>query len=270
MKAIARRTPMFSGADLANLVNESALLAARRNKKAVEMDDLEEAAERVMAGPERRSRVINKEEKRITAYHEAGHALLALLIPGADPLHKVSILPRGLALGYTFTPPHEDRHLHQKSKLLSQITVTLGGRVSEEIVFDEVSSGAHDDIKKITDLARTMVTRLGMSEKLGYLTFGKSHEQIFLGRDIGDIKDYSEETAKIIDDEVKRIIDECYRKAKDILSENRDKLTALAEKLLEKEVLGEAEVKELVGYSPGKESPEDKKETGKAGSPKTV
>jgi cell division protease FtsH len=246
LKIIARQTPMFSGADLANLVNEAALLAARRGKKSVQMDDFEEAAERVMAGPERKSRVISKEEKNITAYHEAGHALLALLIPEADPLHKVSILPRGLALGYTFTPPHEDRHLHTKKKLLAQIIVTLGGRVSEELVFNEVSSGAHDDIKKVTDTARIMVTRFGMSERLGYLTFSKPHEHIFLGRDIGEVKDYSEETARLIDQEVKRIIDDCYKKARDVLSKNIDKLKDLAGALLEKEVLSETEVKALM------------------------
>jgi cell division protease FtsH len=227
LKSIARQTPMFSGADLANLVNEAALLAARRGKKSVEMGDFEEAAERVMAGPERRSRVINKEEKRITAFHEAGHALLALLTPDADPLHKVSILPRGLALGYTFTPPHEDRHLHTRKKLLAQIVVTLGGRVSEELVFNEISSGAHNDIRKITDTARIMVTRFGMSEKLGYLSFGKPHEQVFLGRDFGEVKDYSEETARVIDAEVKRIVDESYKRAKDLLSKNIKKIIGI-------------------------------------------
>jgi cell division protease FtsH len=249
LKTIARRTPMFSGADIANLVNEAALLAARRNKKTVQTDDFEEAAERVMAGPERRSRVISKDEKRITAYHEAGHALLALLIPDADPLHKVSILPRGLALGYTFTPPHEDRHLHTKKKLLAQIVVTLGGRVSEEIIFGEISSGAHDDLRKITNIARVMVTRFGMSDRLGQLTFGKPHEHIFLGRDIGEIKDYSEETAQAIDSEVKGIVDTCYAKAKDALNKNKEQLKALAEELLEKEVLSEKEVRSITGIT---------------------
>jgi len=247
LKTIARRTPMFSGADLANLVNEAALLAARRDKKSVQMDDFEEAAERVMAGPERKSRVISKEEKGITAYHEAGHALLALLTPEADPPHKVSILPRGLALGYTFTPPNEDRHLTTKKKLTAQIIVALGGRVSEELVFSEISSGAQNDIKKVTEIARSMVTRLGMSERLGYITFGKSHEHIFLGRDISEIKDYSEETARIIDAEVKRIVDDAYNRAKDMLSKNVDNLKKLAERLLEKEVLSDTEVKKIVG-----------------------
>lgn len=246
LQAMARRTPMFSGADIANLVNEAALLAARRNKKSVEMDDFEEAAERVMAGPERKSKVISKEEKKITAYHEAGHALLSFLTPEANPLHKVTILPRGLALGYTFAPPHEDRHLYTKKKLLAQIVVTLGGRVSEELMFNEISSGAQDDLRKITDLARVMVTRFGMSERLGYITFGKPHEHVFLGRDITEIRDYSEETARLIDAEVKKIIDDCYARAKDILSINEEKLKNLAERLLEKEVLTETEVKNIV------------------------
>jgi len=251
LKTMARRTPMFTGADLANLVNEAALLAARRSKKFVQMDDFEEAAERVMAGPERKSRVINKEEKKITAYHEAGHALLALLTPEADPLHKVSILPRGMALGYTFTPPHEDRHLHTKKKLIAQIIVTLGGRISEELILNEISSGAHDDLKKVTNIARVMVTRFGMSDRLGYLTFGKPHEHIFLGRDIGEIKDYSEETAQIIDSEVKKIVDESYNTARDILSKNKEGLRTLAERLLEKEVLLDTEVKEILGMKNG-------------------
>lgn len=258
LKSMARQTPMFTGADLANLVNEAALLAARRGKKTVQMDDFEEAAERVMAGPERKSRVINKEEKEITAYHEAGHALLTLLTPDADPLHKVSILPRGLSLGYTFTPPHEDRHLHTKKKLLATIIVTLGGRVSEEIIFNEISSGAQDDIRKITDTARVMVTRFGMSEKLGYLTFGKRHDQIFLGRDIAEVKDYSEETARVIDSEVKKIVDNCYLSAKDILSKNKQKLKDLAEMLLEKEVLTESAVKKLIGMEDKKEETKKK------------
>lgn len=265
LKAIARRTPMFSGADLANLVNEAALLGARRNKKLVQMDDFEEAAERVMAGPERKSRVINKKEKRIIAYHEAGHALMALLIPEADPLHKVSILPRGLALGYTFTPPHEDRHLYTKKKLIAQITVALGGRVSEELIFKEISSGAQDDLRKVTDTARIMVTRFGMSERLGYLTFGKPHENIFLGRDIGEIKDYSEETARIIDSEVKKIVDECYNTSKEVLTKNKERLKDLAEKLLEKEVLTETEVKSITGIKEKQDetNPEDTATTAK-------
>ncbi|MDB4349361.1 ATP-dependent zinc metalloprotease FtsH [Omnitrophica bacterium] len=276
LKSISRQTPMFTGADLANLVNEAALLAARRGKKTVQMDDFEEAAERVMAGPERRSRVISKEEKKITAYHEAGHALLALLTPEADPLHKVSILPRGLALGYTFTPPHEDRHLHTKTKLLAQIVVTLGGRVSEELVFKEISSGAHDDLRKVTDIARIMVTRFGMSERLGYLTFGKPHEQIFLGRDIAEVKDYSEETARVIDSEVKKIVDGCYTTAHDILNKNMDKLKGLAEALLEKEVLSDTEVKKIIGLkekeekvseTESKDTPVDNKTTKKRRTP---
>ncbi|MFH1753679.1 MAG: ATP-dependent zinc metalloprotease FtsH, partial [Candidatus Omnitrophota bacterium] len=262
LKAVARRTPMFSGADLANLVNEAALLAVRRNKKAVETEEFEEAAERVMAGPERKSRVISKDEKLITAYHEAGHALLALLTPDADPLLKVSILPRGLALGYTFTPPHEDRHLHTRKKLIAQITVTLGGRVSEELIFNEISSGASNDIRKITDTARLMVTRFGMSDKLGNLSFGRAHEQVFLGRDLGEIKDYSEKTAQVIDAEVKNIVDDCYENAKKLLTKNKEMLKALAEVLLEKEVLSEAEVRKIIDL---KDKARDEKNPGNAG-----
>ncbi|MBU4128819.1 ATP-dependent zinc metalloprotease FtsH, partial [bacterium] len=199
LKVIARRTPGFSGADLANVANEAALLAARKNRKQVTMEEVEESIDRVMAGPERKSMVISTEEKKIIAYHESGHALLALLIPEADPLHKVSILPRGLALGYTITPPIEDRYISTKKKLMAEIAKTLGGRASEEIVFNEVSTGAQSDLRVVTDEARRMVTRYGMSEKLGHLTFGRPHEQIFLGRDITEEKDYSEETARAID-----------------------------------------------------------------------
>lgn len=243
---IARQTPGFTGADLANLINEAALLAARKDKKAVVMEDLQEATERVMAGPERKSRVISKGDKTRTAYHEAGHAILSLLIPEADPMHKVTILPRGMALGYTMTPPTEDRHIHTKTKLMADITVALGGRVSEEIIFHEASSGAHDDLKRVTEKARIMVTRLGMSERLGHLTFGKPHEQVFLGRDLAEEKDYSEETAKIIDQEVKMIVDECYEKAKKVLLEREKELELLSSTLLEKEVLDDDQVKALL------------------------
>jgi len=247
LKRIARQTPGFSGADLANLANEGALLAARRNKQTVTIEELEAAIERVMAGPERKSKVINKEEKNITAYHEAGHALLALIIPGADPLHKVSILPRGRALGYTMTPPTEDRHIHTKKKLMAEITKTLGGRASEDIIFNELSTGAQADIMMVTQEARMMVTRFGMSEKLGHLTFGRPHEQIFLGRDLGEEKNYSEATAQLIDKEIRSIVDECYDEARKLLTENKDKLQILAEALLEKEVLDGEEVKRIVG-----------------------
>ena len=256
LQRIAKQTSGFCGADLANLINEAALLAARKNKKIVAMEDLQEATERVMAGPERKSRVISKEEKERTAYHEAGHAILSLLIPEADPMHKVTILPRGMALGYTMTPPVEDSHMYTKKKSMAAITVALGGRVSEEIMFNEISSGAHNDLKKVSEIAKTMVTRFGMSEKLGHLIFGKSHEQVFLGRDLAEEKDYSEDTAKLIDQEIKKIVDECYQQTKKVLMEHKDKLKLLAVTLLEKEVMDDEAVKTLLKLN-GKE-PEDK------------
>ncbi|MFH1853952.1 MAG: ATP-dependent zinc metalloprotease FtsH [Candidatus Omnitrophota bacterium] len=250
LKSIARQTSGFSGADLANLVNEAALLAARRNKASVETKEMQESIERVIAGPEKKTRVINAEEKKIVAYHESGHALLALLIPGADPLHKVSIIPRGIALGYTMRLPLEDKYIVTKKELMGKIVGILGGRASEEIIFNELSTGARDDLEKSTELARDMVMRWGMSEKLGNLTFGKREEQIFLGRDITEQKNYSESTAVEIDREVKYIIDECYLKAKEELLKNRDKLKLLAEKLLEKEVMDSEEVNHLVFQEP--------------------
>ncbi len=253
LKAIASQTPGFSGADIANLTNEAAILAARNNKESVGKEELEAAIERVIAGPEKKSKVISKEEKALTAYHESGHALLALILPEADPLHKVSILPRGMALGYTMTPPVEDRHIYTKKKLMVEITKAMGGRASEEIIFNELSTGAQSDLRMVTDEARMMVTRFGMSEKLGHLTFGKPHEQIFLGRDITEEKDYSEVTAQLIDKEVRRIVDECYNRAKELLTKHKDKLKLLAEALLEKEVLGAKEVQKIVGITKKKE-----------------
>ncbi|MBL7072023.1 MAG: ATP-dependent zinc metalloprotease FtsH [Candidatus Omnitrophica bacterium] len=252
LNKIAQQTPGFSGADLANLINEAALLAARKDKKSVMMEDLQEATERIIAGPEKKSRVINKDEKARIAHHEAGHAVLSLLIPEADPMHKVTILPRGMALGYTMTPPTEDRHIYTKKKLMSKIIVALGGRVSEELVFDEVSSGAHEDLKTVTETARTMVTRFGMSDKLGHLVFGKPHENIFLGRDLGEERDYSNETARIIDEEVKKLVDECYDIAKKVLTESREELDLLAARLLEKEVVHDVEAKEILKLETGK------------------
>jgi len=254
LKYIARQTSGFSGADLANLVNEAALLAARRDKETVEMKELGESIERVIAGPERKTRVINTEEKRIVSYHESGHALLALLIPGADPLHKVSIIPRGIALGYTMRLPLEDRYIVTKKELTGKIVGILGGRASEDLVFAELSTGAQDDLEKATDIARDMVMRWGMSEKLGHLTFGRREEQIFLGRDIAEERNYSEATAVEIDKEIRKIIEECYQRAKNELNNNVDKLKALAEALLEKEVLDSEEVKKIIFP----ESPENK------------
>ncbi|MEA3560924.1 MAG: ATP-dependent zinc metalloprotease FtsH [Candidatus Omnitrophota bacterium] len=246
LKAVARQTPGFSGADIANLTNEAAILAAREGKEAVNKEDMESAIERVIAGPEKKSRVISKKEKILTAYHESGHALLALIIPEADPLHKVSILPRGMALGYTMTPPLEDKHIYTKGKLMVEITVALGGRVSEEIIFGELSTGAESDLKVVTEKARMMVTRFGMSEKLGHLRFGKSHQEIFLGRDIGEERDYSEATALIIDQEIRKIVDSCYKQAKEILLKYKAELKLLADVLLVKEVLDGPEVARIV------------------------
>jgi cell division protease FtsH len=250
LKYIARQTSGFSGADLANLVNEAALLAARRGKETVGMKELQESIERVIAGPEKKTRIINAEEKRIVSYHESGHALLALLIPGADPLHKVSIIPRGIALGYTMRLPLEDRYIVTKKELLGRIVGILGGRASEDIIFSELSTGAQDDLEKATDIARKMVMRWGMSEKLGHLTFGKRDEQLFLGRDIVEERNYSEATAVEIDKEIRRIIEECYQRAKNELNSNIDKLKSLAEKLLEKEVMDSEEVKRIVFPEP--------------------
>jgi len=246
LKYIARQTSGFSGADLANLVNEAALLAARRDKETVDMKELGESIERVIAGPEKKTRVINAEEKKIVSYHESGHALLALLIPGADPLHKVSIIPRGIALGYTMRLPLEDRYIVTKKELLGRIVGILGGRASEDLMFAELSTGAQDDLEKATDIARDMVMRWGMSEKMGHLTFGRREDQVFLGRDITEERNYSEATAVEIDKEIRRIIDDCYKRAKDELTANIEKLKALAGKLLEKEVLDSEEVKKIV------------------------
>ena len=246
LKSIARQTSLFSGADLANLVNEAALLAARKNKESVETKEMEESIERIIAGPEKKARIMNAEEKKIVAYHEAGHALLAFLIPGADPLHKVSIIPRGIALGYTMRLPVEDRYIVTKKELVGKIVGMLGGRASEDIVFKELSTGAQDDLEKTTGIARDMVMRWGMSEKLGNITFGHRHEQVFLGRDITEERNYSEATSVEIDKEVRKIIDECYVRARKELTNNKTKLEMLAEKLLEKEVMDSDEVKKLV------------------------
>ncbi|MDD5166308.1 MAG: ATP-dependent zinc metalloprotease FtsH [Candidatus Omnitrophica bacterium] len=247
LKSIASQTPGFSGADLANLCNEAALLAARHNKESVEMIDLEKSVERVLMGPEKKSHIISKKEKEITALHEAGHALLSLILPEVNPLKKVSIIPRGLAGGYTFTPPLEDRHYWTKSQLIQEIAMMLGGRASEEINLNEVTTGAQNDLETATQMARRMVMQFGMSEKLGNVTLGRREGLIFLGRDIMEEKNYSDETAHIIDSEVKRIVDESYLKAKALLNENVDKLKILSTALLEKEVLGGEEVKRLLG-----------------------
>lgn len=248
LASIARQTPGFSGADIANLANEAALLAARQDKEKVGMAELEAAIERVIAGPERKSRVISEYEKNIVAYHESGHALLSLLIKEVDPLHKVSIIPRGAAaLGYTLQLPLEDRYIITKKELLGRLMVLLGGRASEELVFNEVTTGAQNDLEAATAIARRMVCEFGMSDKLGHLTFGHRKEQIFLGRDIIEERNYSDLTAQEIDREIKVMVDDCYVKTKELLSQNKERLKNLAETLKEKEVMGEDEVRKIVG-----------------------
>lgn len=247
LRSIASQTPGFSGADLANLCNEAALLGARNNKDAVEMVDFEKSVERVLMGPEKKSHIISKKEKEITALHESGHALLSLLLPEVNPLKKVSIIPRGLAGGYTFTPPLEDRHYWTKKELASEISMMLGGRASEEINLGEVTTGAQNDLEQATQMARRMVTQFGMSERLGNITLGRREGLVFLGRDIMEEKNYSEETARMIDEEVKKIVDEAYNKAKSLLQKNMDKLKSLSAALLEREVLDGEEVKRMLG-----------------------
>jgi len=247
LKLIAQQTSLFSGADLANLCNEAALLAARHNKEAVQQQDLEAAIERVIMGPEKKSRVMSKREKELTAIHEAGHAILSLLIPEVDPVTKVSIIPRGMAGGYTLTPPREDKGYHSKQELLGDIAVALGGRVSEELNFGDITTGAARDLEASTQIARQMVCDFGMSERLGNITLGKSHGPVFLGRDLIEEKNYSDETAGIIDEEIKHIVDECYSRAKKLIQENQEKLKLLANTLFEKEVLSGEEIKRMLG-----------------------
>jgi cell division protease FtsH len=246
LSVLARGTPGFSGADLANLVNEAALNAARYNKKLVFMEDFESSKDKVLMGTERRSLIISEKEKRLTAYHEAGHALVALMMPHADPLHKVTIIPRGMALGVTQQLPIDDRHNYTRDHLESTLSVMMGGRVSEEMFMNVLTTGAGDDLEKATDLARRMVCEWGMSDQLGPLTFGKKEEQIFLGREIAQHQDYSEATAVVIDREVKRLVMESYERTRKALESNREALVRIAEALLEYEVLDGDEVATLV------------------------
>jgi len=246
LEVISRGTPGFSGADLENLVNEAALLAARLNKTAVELKDFEFAKDKVLMGVERKSMVLTEQEKRTTAYHEAGHALMAKLLPGTDPVHKVTIIPRGRALGLTMQLPVDDRHSYSKEFLYNNLAILMGGRVAEELVFKQITTGAGNDIERATDLARKMVCEWGMSDELGPLTFGKKDEEIFLGREIATRRDYSEEIALKIDSEVKRLVTENYERAKRMLRDNMAALKALAEALLEKEVLEAAEIDQII------------------------
>ncbi len=251
IQIIARRTPGFSGADLANLINEAALLAARRNKDVVGMDELEESIDRVMAGPERKSRVIGDREKEIIAYHESGHALVAKLIPGTDPVHKVSIIPRGhAALGYTLQLPTEDRYIVSKTEIMNKMAIMMGGRVAEDLIFGEITTGAQNDLEKATEAAHRMVCKFGMSEKLGPLTFGHEDQQVFMGRDIVKGKGYSERTATDIDDEIHSLVMGCYNRAKTLITDNKDKLIKLATLLLENEVLEGSEVEQVLNGVP--------------------
>jgi cell division protease FtsH len=245
LKTVARRTPGFTGADLENVLNEAAILAARADKKEVSMEEVEEAVDRVMAGPEKKSRVISDREKKIIAYHEVGHAILSSVLPNADPVHKISILPRGLALGYTLQLPLEDKYLVTKGQAVDQITVLMGGRVAEELFFDEVTSGAHNDLERATDLAKRMVTEFGMSG-LGPRTFGRQDRQIFLGRNMGEMKDYSERTTDEIDHEIEKIINDCHAQATALLSKNRAKVDAIALVLIEKETLENSDLEEAL------------------------
>ncbi|MGG0719547.1 ATP-dependent zinc metalloprotease FtsH [Robertmurraya massiliosenegalensis] len=256
LKAIAARTPGFSGADLENLLNEAALVAARRNKKKVDMDDIDEATDRVIAGPAKKSRVISKKEKNIVAFHEAGHTVIGVVLEEAEMVHKVTIVPRGQAGGYAVMLPKEDRYFMTKPELLDKIVGLLGGRVAEEVVFGEVSTGAHNDFQRATGLARRMVTEFGMSDKLGPLQFGQqSGGQVFLGRDIHNEQNYSDAIAYEIDLEIQRIIKECYEKAKRVLTENRDKLDLIANTLLEVETLDAEQIKHLIDHGTLPERP---------------
>lgn len=256
LEVLARRTPGFTGADLSNLVNEGALLSARRNKKKITMSEMEEAAERVMMGPERKSRVISENEKKLTAYHEGGHTLVGMMLDHTDPVHKVTIIPRGRAGGYTLSLPKEDRYYATRSELLDELKLLLGGRVAEALVLNEISSGASNDLQRATSLARQMICEYGMSDTLGAVTFGHRQDQVFLGRDIGRDKDYSEEVAAEIDTEIRKFIDEAYKETVELLQENIDKLHLIAEALIERETLEGYEVQQLMDH--GKILPKDK------------
>ena len=263
LEVLARRTPGFTGADLSNLVNEAALLSARRNKKRIGMNELEESIERVVAGPERKSKVISDKDKNLTAYHEAGHALIAMLMPNADPVHKVSIIPRGRAGGYTLMLPKEERNYATRSELKDQLRTLLGGRVAEAVVLEEISTGAQNDLERATDLARKMICEFGMSEVLGPITFGRRQDtQVFLGRDISRDRNYSEEVAYSIDKEVRRLIEDAYEKTENMLREHLDKLHVIAAALIEKETLEASELEQLmqegkITEKPVEEEPSD-------------
>jgi cell division protease FtsH len=250
LEVLAKRTPGFSGADLENLLNEAALLAARRNKTVIEMNDCDEAIDRVMVGPERKSIVMSQKEKEITAYHESGHAIIGGLTDKGDPIHKVTIIPRGMALGITWSLPEDDRHSQTKEELLATITRALGGRLAEEVKFKDVTTGASNDFEKATELARRMVTQYGMSETLGPIQYGRGNHQVFLGRDLGEERNYSEEIASKIDAEVRRIIESCYDRGRKLLMDNWDKVERMVASLLEYETVEADEVKAILEGRP--------------------
>jgi cell division protease FtsH len=249
LEVLAKQTVGFSGADLANLVNEAAILAARRGKDAIEMQELEESIDRVIAGPERKSRRISTKEKEITAYHEAGHALVAKMLPNADPVHKISIVARGISLGHTRQLPTEDRYLMTRAQIKDMLATLLGGHTAEKLIFNETTTGAYDDIKRATELARKMVTDYGMSDKLGPRTFGDKQELVFLGREISEQKDYGDKVADAIDEEVNKIIQSAHRAAKRVLSENKARLIKLAKELIAKETLEGEELEAVLSES---------------------
>jgi len=246
LAALARGTPGLSGADLENMVNEAALLAARFDKENLQMADFEKAKDKVLMGTARKSMIISDEEKRNTAYHEAGHTLVVKMLPGTDPIHKVTIIPRGRALGLTQQLPMDEKHTYPKKYLLSNLAVLMGGRAAEELVFNETTTGAGNDLERATDTARKMVCEWGMSDKLGPLTFGQKEEPIFLGRELAHHRDYSEETAVLIDEEVARLVSDAYERAKKILEDNMDALHALAQALLERETLAQSDIDAIV------------------------
>ncbi|HEX5017212.1 MAG TPA: cell division protein FtsH, partial [Actinomycetes bacterium] len=245
LTAVARRTPGFTGADLANVLNEAALLTAREGKALIDDDALDEAIDRVVAGPQKRTRLMNDQEKKITAYHEGGHALVAAALNNTDPVHKVTILPRGRALGYTMVLPTEDKYSTTRNEMLDKLAYMLGGRAAEEMVFHDPTTGAANDIEKATQLARAMVMQYGMSDKVGAVRLGQGEGEVFLGRDMGHQRDYSEQMAEVIDAEVRVLIEEAHQEAYEILRENRDVLDALVVELLDRETLDQKEVEEV-------------------------
>lgn len=248
---LARRTPGFTGADLENMINEAALLAARRDQRMVGMDELEDAIDRVIAGPEKKSRLRSDDENRLVAYHESGHALVSHLLEKTDPVHKVTMMPRGRAGGYTLALPKEDRYFATRSELMDKICYALGGRVAEKIVLNEISTGAQNDLERVSAMARKMIMEYGMSDKLGPLTFGRKHDQVFLGRDLGRERDFSEEIASAIDRETRNMVDECFRRTEELLTEHIDQLHGVAQAVLEKETLNADEFVRIVGIGKG-------------------